>query len=44
LPADAISSAKPFILVKNSATVEEPLVAVESAILVDMMRARDWEA
>ena len=44
LPADAISSARPFILVKYSATVDEPLVAVASAILVDMIRARDCDA
>lgn len=41
LPADAMSSARPFILVKNSAIVDEPFCAVARAILVVMMRARD---
>jgi hypothetical protein len=29
--------------VKNSATVDDPLVAVASAIRVDMIRARDCD-
>jgi hypothetical protein len=39
-----MSSARPFIFVKYSATVEDPLVAFARAMRVEMTRARDCDA